>query len=64
MRTDGEKMDFKGREPVIDKAHQAKRLTGFLCHPGVFSLGMGLLGGFFPAWRAARLKIVNALREI
>jgi putative ABC transport system permease protein len=30
----------------------------------VFSLAMGLLGGFFPAWRAARLKIVNALREL
>jgi ABC-type antimicrobial peptide transport system permease subunit len=29
-----------------------------------FSLAMGLLGGFFPAWRAARLKIVNALREV
>jgi len=25
---------------------------------------MGLLGGFFPAFRAARLKIVSALREI
>jgi putative ABC transport system permease protein len=30
----------------------------------VFSLAMGLLGGLFPAWRAARLKIVNALREL
>jgi len=30
----------------------------------VFSLAMGLLGGFFPAARAARLKIINALREI
>jgi putative ABC transport system permease protein len=29
----------------------------------VFSLGIGLFGGFFPAFRAARLKIVNALRE-
>jgi putative ABC transport system permease protein len=29
-----------------------------------FSLAMGLLGGFFPAARAARLKIINALREI
>ena len=29
-----------------------------------FSLAMGLLGGFFPAFRAARLKIVSALREI
>ncbi len=30
----------------------------------VFSLAMGLLGGFFPAFRAARLKITTALREI
>jgi ABC-type antimicrobial peptide transport system permease subunit len=29
----------------------------------VFSLVMGIVGGFFPAVRAARLKIVNALRE-
>jgi putative ABC transport system permease protein len=29
----------------------------------VFSLAMGLFGGLFPAARAARLKIVNALRE-
>jgi putative ABC transport system permease protein len=30
----------------------------------VFSLAMGLFGGFFPAFRAARLKIVSALREV
>jgi ABC-type antimicrobial peptide transport system permease subunit len=30
----------------------------------VFSLAMGLLGGFFPAFRAARLKITTALREV
>ncbi len=29
-----------------------------------FSLAMGLFGGFFPAWRAARLKITTALREV
>ncbi|MDQ6894148.1 MAG: ABC transporter permease [Acidobacteriota bacterium] len=41
------------------------RLTAPLIIGGlVFSLAMGLLGGFFPAWRAARLKIVNALREV
>jgi putative ABC transport system permease protein len=28
-----------------------------------FSLSMGLLGGLLPAWRAAHLKIVDALRE-
>ena len=41
------------------------RLTPPLIVGGlVFSLAMGLLGGFFPAARAARLKIINALREI
>jgi len=41
------------------------RLTPQLITGGiVFSLAMGLFGGFFPAWRAARLKIVNALREM
>jgi ABC-type antimicrobial peptide transport system permease subunit len=28
-----------------------------------FALAMGLVGGFVPAWRAARLKIVDCLRE-
>lgn len=28
----------------------------------IFALLMGLLGGFIPAWRAARLKIVDGLR--
>ena len=41
------------------------RLTPPLIAGGiVFSLAMGLFGGFLPAWRAARLQIVNALREI
>ncbi len=28
-----------------------------------FALLMGLVGGFIPAWRAARMKIVDCLRE-
>ena len=28
----------------------------------VFSLAMGFVGGFIPAWRAGRLKIVDCLR--
>lgn len=40
-------------------------ITGPLMVGGmVFAVAMGLLGGFFPAFRAARLKIVSALREI
>jgi putative ABC transport system permease protein len=41
------------------------RMTPPLIAGGLaFSLAMGLFGGFFPAWRAARLKIVAALREV
>jgi ABC-type antimicrobial peptide transport system permease subunit len=41
------------------------RLTPPLVLGGLaFSLAMGLVGGFFPAFRAARLKITTALREI
>jgi putative ABC transport system permease protein len=29
-----------------------------------YSVIMGLLGGMFPAWRAARLPVVTALREL
>jgi len=40
-------------------------ITGPLMVGGmIFAVAMGLLGGFFPAFRAARLKIVSALREI
>lgn len=41
------------------------RMTPPLIVGGLFfSLAMGLLGGFFPAFRAARLKITTALREV
>ncbi len=30
----------------------------------LYSLGMGLVGGLFPAWRAARLPVAAALREL
>ena len=41
------------------------RLTPPLIAGGLaFSLAMGVFGGFFPAWRASRLKITTALREI
>ena len=41
------------------------RLTPPLVLGGLaFSLAMGLFGGFFPAARAARLKITTALREV
>jgi len=41
------------------------RLTPALLAGGLgFSLAIGLFGGFFPAARAARMKITTALREI
>jgi putative ABC transport system permease protein len=41
------------------------RITPPLIAGGIaFSLAMGLFGGLFPAWRAARLKITTALREV
>ena len=30
----------------------------------VATLVMGLIGGMFPAWRAARLPVATALREL
>ena len=39
------------------------RVTPLLLLNGfVFAVVMGLIGGFFPAWRAARLRVVQALR--
>ncbi len=41
------------------------RMTPQLIAGGLaFALAMGVIGGFFPAFRAARLKITTALREI
>ena len=41
------------------------RMTPQLIAGGVvFALAMGVIGGFFPAYRAARLKITNALRAV
>jgi putative ABC transport system permease protein len=41
----------------------AFRVSPLLLASGmVFAVGMGVLGGFFPAWRAARLPVVQAMR--
>jgi len=37
---------------------------GLLANGMIFSVLMGLLGGFFPAWRAAHENIVTALRSV
>jgi len=39
------------------------RITGpIVAEVLCFALLMGFVGGFLPAWRAARMKIVDALR--
>jgi ABC-type antimicrobial peptide transport system permease subunit len=43
-------------------AFQFKLTPGIALQTLLFALAMGLLGGFIPAWRAARLKIVDCLR--
>lgn len=41
----------------------AFRVTpGLLASGVIFAIVMGLVGGFFPAWRAARLQVIQALR--
>jgi ABC-type antimicrobial peptide transport system permease subunit len=44
-------------------AFQFKLTPGIGVQTLVFSLAMGFVGGFIPAWRAGRLKIVDCLRE-
>jgi len=43
-------------------AFQFKLTPAIVVQTLAFALFMGLLGGFVPAWRAARLKIVDCLR--
>ena len=44
-------------------AFQFKLTPGIAMRTLLFALAMGLVGGFVPAWRAARMKIVDCLRE-
>lgn len=44
--------------PKIDRGNAALLTTGVLC-----ATLIGLVGGFFPALRAARLPVAEALRE-
>jgi len=43
-------------------AFQFKLTPAIVWQTLFFSLFMGFVGGFIPAWRAARLKIVDCLR--
>jgi ABC-type antimicrobial peptide transport system permease subunit len=44
-------------------AFQFKLTPSIAVQTLVFALFMGFVGGFIPAWRAGRLKIVDCLRE-
>jgi putative ABC transport system permease protein len=44
-------------------AFQFKLTPGIVARTLLFTLAMGFVGGFIPAWRAARMKIVDCLRE-
>jgi ABC-type antimicrobial peptide transport system permease subunit len=43
-------------------AFQFKLTPAIALQTLLFALAMGFLGGFIPAWRAGRLKIVDCLR--
>ncbi|MES2071256.1 MAG: ABC transporter permease [Pseudomonadota bacterium] len=45
-------------------AFQFKLTPGIVVQTLLFSLLMGFVGGFIPAWRAARMKIVDCLRAV
>ncbi|WP_374568292.1 ABC transporter permease [Ideonella sp.] len=49
-------------QTFAELAFQFKLTPGIVAQTLVFSLVMGFVGGFVPAWRAARLKIVDCLR--
>jgi ABC-type antimicrobial peptide transport system permease subunit len=44
-------------------AFQFTLTPGIAAQALVFALAMGLVGGFVPAWRAARMKIIDCLRQ-
>jgi len=44
-------------------AFQFRLTPGIVSSSLQFALAMGFVGGFIPAWRASRLKIVDCLRE-
>jgi len=44
-------------------AFQFRLTPGIVVRTLLFALAMGFVGGFIPAWRAARMKIVDCLRE-
>lgn len=50
-------------QTFAELAFQFKMTAAIVWQTLLFALLMGFVGGFIPAWRAARLKIVDCLRE-
>ncbi|MCX2864093.1 ABC transporter permease [Paucibacter sp. PLA-PC-4] len=50
-------------QTFAELAFQFKMTAAIVWQTLLFALLMGFIGGFIPAWRAARLKIVDCLRE-
>ena len=50
-------------QTFAELAFQFKMTPAIVWQTLLFALLMGFVGGFIPAWRAARLKIVDCLRE-
>lgn len=50
-------------QTFAELAFQFKLTPAIVWKTLLFALFMGFVGGFIPAWRAARLKIVDCLRE-
>jgi ABC-type antimicrobial peptide transport system permease subunit len=49
-------------QTFAELAFRFQLTSGIVVAALLFALGMGFVGGFLPAARAARLKIVDALR--
>lgn len=49
-------------QTFAELAFQFKLTAGIAARTVLFALAMGFVGGFIPAWRAARLNIVDSLR--
>ena len=50
-------------QTFAELAFQFTLTPGIALQSVAFALGMGLVGGFIPAWRAARMKIIDCLRQ-
>jgi ABC-type antimicrobial peptide transport system permease subunit len=59
----GVKAGTMNMQTFTEMAFAFKVTPGVLATAITFSLMLGMLGGALPAWRAARMKVTNALRQ-